>query len=123
MADVSRYSLDDGRWKRVCLVVKARDGYRCVSCGARDDLTVDHIKPISKMSADELAAGHQYDPDRCLTLCRPCNASKGDRAVLRKTWINPRWSACFSEVVPEAALHRVESFSHGEGSEISGVIL
>ncbi|NNG20295.1 hypothetical protein HJ590_12070 [Naumannella sp. ID2617S] len=120
---MSRHSLTDYRWQQVCRVVKARDGHQCVSCGARADLTVDHVKPVSKMSADELAAGHQYDPDRCLTLCRPCNSAKGDRSVLRVTWINPRWAHCFSDVRPGVGLDRAEPFSHGPAPKISGGLL
>lgn len=34
------------QWAAVRLQAKRRDGFRCVKCGARGRLEVDHIKPI-----------------------------------------------------------------------------
>lgn len=48
-----------------------RDGHRCRSCGATQDLGVDHVVPWSRGGSD--------DPDNLQTLCRRCNASKGAR--------------------------------------------
>jgi HNH endonuclease len=48
-----------------------RDGYRCLSCGSREDLTLDHIHPKSLGGADT--------ESNLQTLCRPCNSSKGAR--------------------------------------------
>lgn len=52
--------------------VYERDHFRCVECGATDDLTVDHIVAWSLGGLD--------DPANLQTLCRPCNSRKGDRA-------------------------------------------
>ncbi|MCS6813707.1 MAG: HNH endonuclease [Cyanobacteria bacterium] len=46
-----------------------RDGYRCQTCGADSDLTIDHIIP--------LAQGGQNDLSNFRTLCRICNSRKG----------------------------------------------
>lgn len=53
--------------------VFARDGYRCCHCGSRDleDLTIDHIFPVSRGGGDE--------PDNLQTLCQPCNSTKSNR--------------------------------------------
>ena len=51
--------------------VLARDGWKCVTCGCPDDLTIDHVWPWSKGGTSE--AGNLQ------TLCRPCNSSKGAR--------------------------------------------
>lgn len=51
--------------------IYARDGHRCVTCGATEDLTLDHIHPRSR-------AGNDSDKN-LRTLCRPCNSSKGAR--------------------------------------------
>lgn len=48
-----------------------RDGYRCLSCGATEDLTIDHIIPRSK--------GGSSEPVNLQTLCRSCNTSKSNR--------------------------------------------
>ena len=53
------------------LAVFAKDGYQCVHCGTRDNLTVDHIHPVS--------SGGTNDPDNLQTLCRSCNSRKGAR--------------------------------------------
>ena len=51
------------------LEVFARDDYRCVCCGTRENLSVDHIHPVSK--------GGTNDMDNLQTLCRSCNSKKG----------------------------------------------
>ncbi|MCS6958687.1 MAG: HNH endonuclease [Pseudanabaenaceae cyanobacterium SKYGB_i_bin29] len=48
-----------------------RDNYRCCSCGATKDLTIDHIIPLAK--------GGTNDISNLQTLCLSCNARKNDR--------------------------------------------
>ena len=48
-----------------------RDGYRCVSCGARHELQADHVVPLSR-------GGAPLDLANLQTLCRPCNSAKSD---------------------------------------------
>jgi hypothetical protein len=48
-----------------------RDGHQCNACPATDDLTIDHIIPITKGGTDDL--------DNLRILCRRCNSSKKDR--------------------------------------------
>ena len=55
--------------------VFSRDGFRCMYCGSRDQLTVDHIIPQSR--------GGKTDFDNCTTACRPCN-NKKDRRTPRE---------------------------------------
>lgn len=43
----------------------------CELCGSTDDLTRDHIIPISK--------GGTNDPSNLRILCRPCNSAKHDK--------------------------------------------
>lgn len=53
------------------LRVFRRDRFRCVECGEGDDLTVDHIVPVSR--------GGTNDPENLQTLCARCNRAKGSR--------------------------------------------
>lgn len=55
--------------KAVRTAVMQRDGYKCVLCGAGDDLTLDHIFPH--------VAGGSDDSVNLRVLCRSCNSSKG----------------------------------------------
>lgn len=51
--------------------VYERDNYTCQECGARKNLTVDHVVPESK--------GGETTADNLRTLCRSCNSRKGAR--------------------------------------------
>lgn len=53
----------------VRLAVYARDGWRCVTCGADGDLTLDHIYPWSLGGPDT--------EQNLQTMCRSCNSRKG----------------------------------------------
>lgn len=48
-----------------------RDGYSCVYCDSRDNLTLDHVIPRSKGGRD---SWHNL-----VTACQRCNTEKGDR--------------------------------------------
>lgn len=50
-----------------------RDGRQCCTCGATEDLTIDHIV------AEKL--GGTLDPANLQVLCRKCNSRKGARAA------------------------------------------
>jgi 5-methylcytosine-specific restriction endonuclease McrA len=46
-----------------------RDNYTCQSCGVKENLTIDHIIPVSKGGSNHL--------DNLQTLCGSCNSKKG----------------------------------------------
>lgn len=46
----------------------ARDGHRCLACGATANLVIDHILPVLR--------GGTNDPVNLQTLCRSCNSKK-----------------------------------------------
>ena len=52
---------------RFMLALIERDGYRCSECQSQDELTIDHIVPISKGGSDEL--------NNLRLLCRSCNSN------------------------------------------------
>lgn len=56
--------------EKLRLKIYRRDGYRCCRCGS-NDLTIDHIIPVSKGGTNE---------DKNLrTMCRICNSKKGTK--------------------------------------------
>ena len=61
---------DTHRRKITRRAVFARDGWTCQYCGARSNLTVDHVIPRSKGGSSEW--------DNIVASCAPCNRRKGD---------------------------------------------
>ena len=59
-------------YKKVRLIVLARDGYVCYYCGQDAD-TVDHVISIKN-------GGNPVDPSNLLACCRRCNSAKGSRS-------------------------------------------
>lgn len=53
------------------LAIYLRDGARCVYCGRRAPLTLDHVIPHSRGGANAAA--------NLITACRPCNDRRGAR--------------------------------------------
>ncbi len=52
-----------------------RDGFRCQYCGAREDLTFDHVVPR--------AAGGRTSWENVVAACSRCNLQKGARSLAR----------------------------------------
>lgn len=59
--------------RRFGLQVKTRDGNKCVYCSAADDLTLDHVVPLSR--------GGSNTAENLVTACRSCNSSKGAKVL------------------------------------------
>jgi 5-methylcytosine-specific restriction endonuclease McrA len=51
--------------------VHIRDNYTCQYCGAREQLTLDHVQPVSR--------GGRSVWENVVTACSPCNARKGNK--------------------------------------------
>jgi 5-methylcytosine-specific restriction endonuclease McrA len=66
-----RVPRDAHRRKITRRAVFARDDWTCQYCGARANLTVDHVIPRSK--------GGPSSWDNIVASCAPCNRRKGDR--------------------------------------------
>jgi len=65
----------DRRWPALRLAAKRRDGWRCVECGSRGRLEVDHREPVR--SAPERA----FDLSNLQCLCPRCHTRKTRREV------------------------------------------
>ena len=65
-----RVPRDTHRRKITRRAVFARDDWTCQYCGARSNLTVDHVIPRSKGGASSW--------DNIVASCAPCNLRKGD---------------------------------------------
>jgi len=83
----SAHVIRSARWKGVRLQAKRRDGFRCVECGSRSGLEVDHIEPVR--TRPERA----YDLSNLQTLCGSCHARKtrieiglGQENPAREAW-------------------------------------
>jgi uncharacterized protein YihD (DUF1040 family) len=53
--------------------VFSRDEFKCVYCGSRENLTLDHVIPQSKDGS--------HDPENLATCCSSCNSSKGAKSL------------------------------------------
>jgi 5-methylcytosine-specific restriction endonuclease McrA len=68
---ITNYSTSDTTAREYMDVLR-RDS--CAYCGARDDITIDHIDPIHLPGADDLL--------NLTAACRRCNGVKADRRLL-----------------------------------------
>ncbi|OBU85472.1 hypothetical protein MY55_15935 [Chromobacterium subtsugae] len=68
-----RSSFDSKRDALVLAMIDSGQPYICAhpDCMSSEDLTVDHIKPLSRGGTDDL--------ENLQFLCRPCNSAKGAR--------------------------------------------
>ena len=74
-----------------------RDRFTCQYCGAREDLTFDHVIPRSK--------GGQTTWENVVTACAPCNLRKADRLPPTGRHAAPAGRLCpeYSPAPPERA--------------------
>jgi hypothetical protein len=54
-------------------------GMVCVYCGAKEDISMDHIIPISRAGVDPRIQGLLNSFDNCVCACKKCNSTKSDR--------------------------------------------
>lgn len=60
-------------WKRARYDTGGRYGWRCMACGDKLNIRIDHIKPLRKYWDLRL------DRDNLQVLCNDCNMGKGSR--------------------------------------------
>lgn len=62
-------TIDLPTWERI----KARHGNKCLRCGAKRQLTVDHVVPLSR--------GGKHEENNVQPLCLPCNMWKHAKTI------------------------------------------
>jgi 5-methylcytosine-specific restriction endonuclease McrA len=65
--------LSMAEWLPLVAHVVERDGGRCTYCGDTENLTADHVVPLTR--------GGTNDPSNLTACCVPCNTKKGNRLV------------------------------------------
>jgi len=65
--------LPSAAWHLVRSIVMERDRYACTYCGSDKQLEGDHVLPLSRGGSNAFV--------NLTTTCRPCNLSKGAKAV------------------------------------------
>lgn len=75
-------STNGARARRKLEVLK-RCGFRCVECGSRYELTIDHVVKNRHYEKKNAAA---YDPDLCRALCVTCHELKNQDARRHARW-------------------------------------
>ena len=83
------------QWAAVRLEAKRRDGWKCVQCGARGRIEVDHIKPIRD-------GGEPYDLRNLQCLCPNHHAQKTRAEVFGP--IDPAreaWKTLLKKEIPQ----------------------
>lgn len=84
------------RWKAVRLQVKRRDGFKCVKCGARGRLEVDHIRPVRTHPE------RSYELTNLQSLCPSCHSRK-TRIEVGMGEPNPKreaWGKAVADLMP-----------------------
>lgn len=61
---------------KVRQMVYDRDGHKCVYCGTGEDLSIDHVQPLTN--------GGLNRKENMVTSCRPCNVAKADGKAPRR---------------------------------------
>jgi hypothetical protein len=62
---------------KIKILVRERDGYRCVECGMTAE---DHVEKFGKtLSVHRLIPGSEYTVEGCKTYCLPCHTEEHRR--------------------------------------------
>ena len=80
----SRYEIKRARRKadshiskpEVRKAILDRDGHKCRSCGAGDNLQIDHIVSARQAALGAITLDELNEPSNLQVLCRRCNSSK-----------------------------------------------
>jgi 5-methylcytosine-specific restriction endonuclease McrA len=94
---------------RVYMQVRfARLKGRCEECGATENLTADHIIPISMLYGFGYDSFHDFREEWLQCLCRPCNYKKSNLV----NWKDPRAVKILQDIIKERTANEIrKSFS------------
>lgn len=70
----------ESNWQKIRSKIFDRDGYSCVSCSSAENLTVDHIQPLS--------LGGTNEARNLQTLCAGCHEDKHGRKFLDNRFVS-----------------------------------
>lgn len=100
---VSRPVLKSQRWKVLRMKILERDGWKCLKCGSRKRLEVDHVNAV------RIAPDRAFDPTNLQVLCGPCHGRKTMTEVgFKPTEIDPKRQAWRAVVAAMAPAHSTE---------------
>jgi hypothetical protein len=71
------------RLGKVAVMIKARDGHKCVYCG-KPEVNIPPAHPVDKHQLDHLlprVQGGKDEPQNLVTACKSCNAARHDMTV------------------------------------------
>jgi 5-methylcytosine-specific restriction endonuclease McrA len=77
------------RWRKLAQLIYERDGRECVACQTDENLSIDHIEPVSETDIEQW-----FNPDNMQVMCMPCNRKKSNKTTGQTAdWWNPTWLA------------------------------
>lgn len=86
--------LSDSEWIPLVAEILKRDGYACTYCSAKEDLTADHVVPLTR--------GGTNDRSNLTACCIPCNTKKSNKLV--SEWLpnsSTRFHADVHQIPPD----------------------
>lgn len=87
--------LPDSEWIPLVHRIVARDGHQCQYCGVHDDLTADHVEPMTR--------GGTHEDTNLVACCLTCNRKKSNR--LLSEWL-PRPPESTGQKAREIIAHK-----------------
>lgn len=97
----SQAVIRSARWRRLRVEVLRRDGWKCVQCGARGRLEVDHVQPVRDYPEGA------FEPGNLQCLCPACHTRKtrleSGHPPLSED--RQRWREAVSEMETERGKH------------------
>jgi|YNPMSStandDraft_2_1061718.scaffolds.fasta_scaffold46312_1 5-methylcytosine-specific restriction endonuclease McrA len=67
----------------------------CVYCGSTEDLTIEHVIPLSRWREFQLRRRVLDNPSNRVIACRKCNAEKGDMPPAQWFQLHPEYRKRF----------------------------